>query len=153
VAAALAVLPTGSRVVLVHDAARPLASPELLSRLIKAGRRQAAVPGLPVSDAVWKAAAGRCERPVARDGMFQVQTPQAFPVRVIRAAYASGRTGGGRADDDAALARRAGFPVRLLPGEPTNFKITYPADLAAAEAFLRARPKPGQKGKGRCLTR
>jgi 2-C-methyl-D-erythritol 4-phosphate cytidylyltransferase len=122
-------------VVLVHDGARPLASPELFARVVAAVRAGAdgAVPGVPVTDTVKVVDADRVvvDTP-ARDRLIAVQTPQGFRAEVLRAAHARG----GDATDDAALVEAAGGRVVVVPGEPANRKVTTAHDLATMAAGL-----------------
>jgi len=129
-------------VVVVHDAARPFASADLVSRTIDAAVESgAALAALAASDTVKLATSGEAgdgppfvERTVPRERVFLAQTPQAFRADVLAAAIEAGR-GDGVATDEAALAEAAGYPVRIVPGEPTNLKITTMTDLRAAEAI------------------
>ena len=128
-------------VVVVHDAARPFASADLISRTIDAAVESgAALAALAASDTVKLAGdAGDAgpvfvERTVPRERVFLAQTPQAFRADVLAAAIDAGR-GSAVATDEAALAEAAGFPVRIVAGEPTNLKITTMTDLKAAEAI------------------
>lgn len=120
-------------VVLVHDAARPFVSHEVISRTIDGALAHgAAVAAIPVSDTVKRVAGSDLiVETVPREQVFLAQTPQAFRPAVLRDAVALGRSGV-EATDEAALAERAGHPVRVVPGDPANFKITTRADLAAA---------------------
>lgn len=143
VAAALAALHPEADVVLVHDAARPLASPELVSRVVAAVRagHRAVVPGLPVTDtitAVDPAADGATAAlgTVPRAGLRAVQTPQGFDRALLDAAHLAGRDSGAVATDDAGLAEALGEPVWLVPGEESAMKVTTPRDLALAGLLL-----------------
>jgi 2-C-methyl-D-erythritol 4-phosphate cytidylyltransferase/2-C-methyl-D-erythritol 2,4-cyclodiphosphate synthase len=124
-------------VVLIHDAARPFASPALISRAIAAATRGGAgVPGLPVSDTV-KAVddAGRIVETVDRTRLRVVQTPQAFAFPALLAAHRNAINA--RRDDftdDAALAEWAGMTVSVFPGDSANIKLTTAEDFARAEA-------------------
>jgi 2-C-methyl-D-erythritol 4-phosphate cytidylyltransferase len=69
-----------------------------------------------------------------REGIVSVQTPQAFVAATLRAAHA----GGGEATDDAGLLESLGATVRTVPGEPRNFKLTHPEDLAVASALIQS---------------
>ena len=137
VRAGLAALPPTVEVVLVHDAARPLASRAIFDAVIDAIRAgaDAAVPALPVPDTLKRVDGARVIETVARDDLVAVQTPQAFRIDALRAAHA----GDGRATDDAGLVEQSGGCVVVVPGEVTNFKITAPSDLELAAAFLVAR--------------
>lgn len=121
------------RIVLVHDAARPFASPALLTRAIAAGQASgAAVPGLPVSDTVKEIdAGGAILRTVDRNALRMVQTPQAFDFKRLLAAHRKAAAAG-RDDfsDDAALMEWAGATVTIFEGESSNTKLTTPDDFA-----------------------
>ena len=140
--------------ILIHDAARPLVSPQLVSRVIDALRagEQAVIPGLAVADTlksfheVPEASAGQVQgaryvdATVDRAGLVAVQTPQGFPWKVIRElhrrAAASANSEATALTDDAGLAQQAGIPVRIVPGEGRALKITTPIDLVFARAIL-----------------
>ena len=129
-------------IVLIHDAARPFASPALLSRAIAAaGAATAAIPGLPVIDTVKAVdAEGRIRATLDRDGLRTVQTPQAFAFAEILAAHRRAQDAG-REDftDDAALAEWAGMTVTVFEGEPGNAKLTSADDFRRAEGERRPR--------------
>jgi 2-C-methyl-D-erythritol 4-phosphate cytidylyltransferase len=135
VRAGLAAVPAGAEIVVVHDAARPLASDALFTAVIDAVRAGAdgAVPGVPVADAIKRVAGDRVLETVRRDDLVAVQTPQAFRAAVLRGAHAGGADG----PDDAALVEQAGGVVVVVPGEAANVKITAPEDVAMVEGFLR----------------
>jgi 2-C-methyl-D-erythritol 4-phosphate cytidylyltransferase len=118
-------------VILIHDAARPLATEGLYRRVIAAVRSgaAAAVPVVPVIDTIRSLTGGV----VDRDGLRAVQTPQGFDASAIRAAHAAAT----EATDDATLVEAAGGTVVLVDGEPTNLKITGPQDRVVAEALSR----------------
>ena len=140
VRAGLAAVPADAEVVVVHDAARPLAPADLFRRVVEevaSGRADCALPGLAVSDTVKRVdAAGVVEETLDRSRLVLVQTPQAFAAGALRRAHA----GGAEATDDAALIEAAGGRVVVVAGDPGNLKITHPADLAVAEALLAAAP-------------
>lgn len=135
----LAALEAADEIVAVHDAARPLASPGLVASVVAAVRPPvvAAAPGLPVVDTVKLVhdERGRVERTVDRARLWAVQTPQVFDRATLEAAHAAAS---GEATDDLVLVEQAGGHVRLVPGERRNFKVTYPDDLAMAEALAAA---------------
>jgi 2-C-methyl-D-erythritol 4-phosphate cytidylyltransferase len=139
VRAGLAVVPTSATIVVVHDAARPLASRELFALVIEAtrGGADAAVPALPVPDTVKRVDGDRVVDTVVRDGLVAVQTPQAFRAEALRAAHATSRD----ATDDAALIEAAGGRVVVVPGESANLKVTTPADLSIAAALVAGAPE------------
>lgn len=133
----LAAVPDDAEVIVVHDAARPLASPRLFDAVIAAAGDDGvdgAVPGVPPSDTI-KAVdgAGRVTSTLDRTTLVAVQTPQAFRAGVLRQAHAHADPG---ATDDAMLVEALGGTVRVVPGEPANLKITDPDDLGAAERLL-----------------
>lgn len=133
--------------VLIHDAARPMASPALIGRVIGAlATCPAAAPGLPVSDALWRATADRITGLTSRDGLWRAQTPQGFAFGPILAAH---RAHPGGAADDVEVAMAAGIPVTVVPGDEANFKITYADDFARAERALAGeRPMDIRTGNG-----
>ncbi len=136
VAAGLDAVGDAASLVLVHDAARPFCSRALIGRVIDAAAEAgAAVPAVPATDTVKRSADAGGHAVVAatlpRERIHLAQTPQGFRADVLRAAVALGR-GGVDATDEALLAERAGYTVRLVEGDPENVKITTPADLDRA---------------------
>ncbi|MCG2840044.1 bifunctional 2-C-methyl-D-erythritol 4-phosphate cytidylyltransferase/2-C-methyl-D-erythritol 2,4-cyclodiphosphate synthase [Sandaracinobacter sp. RS1-74] len=119
--------------VLIHDAARPLLSGELIDRVLD-GLSQApgACPALPVVDSLRKGD-GFINGEVARDGLWRVQTPQGFDYALISAAHARVADG---ATDDAEVLRSAGHPVRMVEGDERAMKVTLPQDFETAERLL-----------------
>lgn len=135
VRAGLAAVPADVEIVVVHDAARPLASPALFEAVVGAVDRGAdgAVPGLAVTDTLKRVGEGGvASATIERSGLVAVQTPQAFASSPLRRAHA----GGPEATDDAALVEAAGGRVVVVAGERANLKLTDAADLAVAEALL-----------------
>jgi 2-C-methyl-D-erythritol 4-phosphate cytidylyltransferase / 2-C-methyl-D-erythritol 2,4-cyclodiphosphate synthase len=124
--------------VLIHDAARPFASRDLISHVIAwLDRHPGILPGLPVADTLKYAPGGLVQRTVDRSGMWSAQTPQGFDFKAIlaahRAAVAEGATD---LTDDAAVAERAGIEVAVIPGRGENRKITSAEDIERADRFL-----------------
>jgi 2-C-methyl-D-erythritol 4-phosphate cytidylyltransferase len=137
VAAGLAVLAPSVTTVLVHDAARCLAPPELVLAVVAAVRagHRAVVPGLAVADTVKQVdGSGQVVGTVDREVLRIVQTPQGFDRALLERAHAV--PPGAPATDDAALVERLGEPVLVVPGDPLAVKITTPDDLALAEWLL-----------------
>jgi 2-C-methyl-D-erythritol 4-phosphate cytidylyltransferase/2-C-methyl-D-erythritol 2,4-cyclodiphosphate synthase len=136
-----ALAPRQPDIVLIHDAARPFASAELVSRAIAAAKRSgAAIPALPVTDTVKTVdAAGLVDKTLDRNTLRLVQTPQSFAFAALLEAHRRAAAAG-RDDftDDAALAEWAGLKVSVFPGEPGNIKITNAGDFARAEAMQYA---------------
>lgn len=130
-----------SDVVLVHDAARPFVSEDVISRAIAAAAAHgAAIVAVPVSDTVKRIASGDViAETIPRHEVFLAQTPQAFRRNILEQAVALGRSGV-EATDEAALVERAGHPVRVVSGEAANVKITTTADLDVARERLARAP-------------
>jgi 2-C-methyl-D-erythritol 4-phosphate cytidylyltransferase/2-C-methyl-D-erythritol 2,4-cyclodiphosphate synthase len=122
--------------VLIHDAARPCVSPALVRRVVVAlGTHDGAAPALPVVDALWRGD-GVVEGTVVREGLWRAQTPQGFRFGAILDAH---RAHPGGAADDVEIARWAGVPVAIVPGDEDNLKVTHPGDLERAARILEAR--------------
>jgi 2-C-methyl-D-erythritol 4-phosphate cytidylyltransferase len=138
----LALEAVSADVVLVHDAARPLAPAELaddVARCVLDGA-DAVVPVLAIADTVKEVdTGGQVVRTVDRDTLRLVQTPQGFKRAVLLAAHSHAENEGGSATDDAGLVERAGGQVVVVPGSPEAFKVTRPIDLIVAEALLARR--------------
>jgi 2-C-methyl-D-erythritol 4-phosphate cytidylyltransferase len=145
VRAGLEALGADAEVVVVHDAARPLARPQLFKAVLSAldGADVAgAICAVPVTDTIKRVVArpsgdhgeASVVETLDRSDLVAVQTPQAFSVEVLRRAHC----GDPDATDDAALVEALGLTVSVVPGDPDNLKLTTPADLARAE-LLAAR--------------
>ncbi|MGC4866742.1 2-C-methyl-D-erythritol 4-phosphate cytidylyltransferase [Micromonospora sp. DT53] len=138
VAAALVAVPTGPTIILVHDAARALAPPELIESVAAAvrGGRDAVIPVLPVVDTIKEVGADEVVLgTVDRSALRAVQTPQGFRRSVLSAAHAAA---GDALTDDAGLVEKQGVAVSCVPGSEYALKITRPFDLALAEHLLAA---------------
>ena len=146
----LAAVPVDAEVVVVHDGARPLATPRLFGAVVDAVRSgaDAAIPGVAVVDTLkrvrlepdgaWSTVAATVDR---RD-LMAVQTPQAFRAELLRRVHADGD----EASDDAGLVEAAGGTVRVVPGDPCNLKVTTPEDLVLAEALAASMLHPPAPG-------
>jgi len=134
VRAGLEAVPGDADLIVVHDAARPLATTALFRAVIAGVRAgaDAAIPALAVADTLKMVRHDVVVRTVPRHGVVAVQTPQAFSSKVLRAAHAAG----GEATDDAALVEEAGATVRVVPGDPRNLKVTTPAELELVQALV-----------------
>jgi 2-C-methyl-D-erythritol 4-phosphate cytidylyltransferase len=132
----LAKVPATAQVIIVHDAARPLASAELFGAVLDAVGRDgadAAIPGVPVPDTIKRVDASRVVTDTLdRSELVAVQTPQAFRGDVLRQAHERETV----ATDDAALVEALGAKVRVVPGEIRNLKITTPDDLRTAARLI-----------------
>jgi 2-C-methyl-D-erythritol 4-phosphate cytidylyltransferase/2-C-methyl-D-erythritol 2,4-cyclodiphosphate synthase len=127
-------------IVLVHDAARPILPPGMIAGLLAAlESHPGAIPAQPVTDTLKAGEKGVILRTVPRAGLYRAQTPQAFRFGPLLAAHRAATT---EATDDAALLEWMGLSVALLPGSESNLKVTYPEDLARAEAALLPRFLP-----------
>lgn len=136
VRAGVAEVPDEAAVLLVHDAARPLLPDEVVERVL-AGLEEGwdgVVPALPLADTVKRVEGGAALATVEREGLYAVQTPQAFPAPTLRRALEPG----GDATDCAGLVEEGGGRVRVVEGDRRLLKVTTPADLAFVETLLRA---------------
>ena len=140
--------PAGDRVVLVHDGARPILADGLAARVAAAAAEHgAAIPVLPVSETVKRIDGDLIVATEDRSRLALAQTPQGVRRAVLRAAFADPRAADGRWTDEAALLAACRIPVHVVPGDPTNLKVTVPADLARA-ASLVAPTATGRHGIG-----
>lgn len=140
VRAGLAAVPLDAEVVVVHDAARPLAGVDLFERVIAAIRAggDAAVPVVAVSDTIKRVEGTIVVETLDRSTLVAVQTPQAFRASVLRDAHATGAD----ATDDAALVEAIGGKVVTVDGDRRNLKLTTPHDVAVALALLHPHVSP-----------
>jgi 2-C-methyl-D-erythritol 4-phosphate cytidylyltransferase/2-C-methyl-D-erythritol 2,4-cyclodiphosphate synthase len=137
-------------IVLIHDAARPFPSVDLVGRAIEAAERHgAAAPGTAMSDTVKQVDVdGRVLATPPRSALRAVQTPQAFRFPLILAAHRRAAAGAGDLTDDVAVAEWAGAPAYVFEGDPANVKVTTMQDLEAAEARLTASLRETRVGQG-----
>lgn len=138
---ALAAAPPGADAIVVHDAARPLARPELFVACLAAlAEAEAAIAAAPVTDTTKEAGAdGMVRRTLDRRALWAVQTPQAFRRAALEAALAQPDEVLAAATDDASLVEREGGRVRVVTSPRENLKVTTPLDLRVAELLLRER--------------
>lgn len=130
----------GTDLVVVHDAARPLVSSALVRRVIDAlATADAVVPAMPVTETLKKAEGGVVTATVDRTDLWSIQTPQGFRSSLLRRAHEHAARAGINSTDDAGLVEQLGERVTLVPGQLTNFKVTYPDDLELARTVLEAR--------------
>jgi 2-C-methyl-D-erythritol 4-phosphate cytidylyltransferase len=127
--------------VLVHDAARPLVSPALIDRCLRAAELTgASVPGVPVKDTIKAANAdGIVVATPERSSLWAVQTPQAFRVDLLLEAHRKAAEERFLGTDDAMLAERLGIGVKIAEGDYRNVKVTTPDDLPLIERLLAER--------------
>ncbi len=128
------------RVVLIHDGARPAVSPGLVEAVaVATAAHGAAIPVMGVAETVKRIADGVVVETVDRSSLATAQTPQGVHAGSLRAAWAAFPPGGPREfTDEAGLLEAARIPVHAIPGEPTNIKVTVPADLERAAEHLGA---------------
>jgi 2-C-methyl-D-erythritol 4-phosphate cytidylyltransferase len=142
VRAALAAAPEAS-IAVVHDAARPLVTRDLVARCVEAVRAgwDGAIAAAPMTDTVKEAAPadGRVLRTLDRSALWRIQTPQVFAADVLRRALDVADSELAAATDDASLVEAAGGSVRVVEAPAENIKVTTPVDLEVAAALLRAR--------------
>jgi 2-C-methyl-D-erythritol 4-phosphate cytidylyltransferase len=130
-------LPPEVRIVLVHDAARPLADAATIERVVCEARAgHGAIAALPVVDTLKEVGDdGRIVRTVERAGLWRAQTPQGFPREMIERAYIEARRARVAASDDAALCERLGLPVVVVRGSERAMKVTEESDFARLDAL------------------
>ena len=129
----------GKAIVAIHDAVRPLISPELITQSFRQAEEMGnAITGVPSKDSIRQLNRNGSEA-LDRNSIYLMQTPQTFKIEQLRKAYEQEF----RNDftDDASVVERAGFSIHLLKGETQNIKITFPEDLLYAETLLKARSK------------
>jgi len=135
VAAGLAQIPVEDGLVLIHDAARPLLTPDVVQRVIArllVGDVAGVIPAVPVRDTIKRVERERVVETVERSDLIAVQTPQGFDIRTLRAAHAASAI---EATDDASMVESIGRSIAVVEGDPMNLKVTYPEDLLLIEAL------------------
>jgi len=132
----LRLVPETARIIVIHDAAHPLASSELFSSVIRAihSGADAAVPGLRLTETMKRVENGRVVETVTGPVLIAAQTPHAFRAEVLRAAHATGAD----AVDDTVLVEAIGASIVVIPGDPMNVHVTTPAELDLAARLLDA---------------
>jgi 2-C-methyl-D-erythritol 4-phosphate cytidylyltransferase len=147
VANALASLAAESRVnlddiVLIHDAVRPLVTPEIITSVIDAAQKHhAAIAGWPAVDTVKQvertADGAVIKATIPRASIVMAQTPQGFRYDILKKAFDEAAADGFVGTDEASVIERAGLPVVVVMGSAKNIKITTPADMELAEFYLK----------------
>ena len=131
---ALEAITDNADIILIHDAARPLADSALIDRVIRgAAQHGAVVPAVPVTDSLRRA---DTDTAVDRSPFRAVQTPQGFDAQLLRQAYRQPLQP--RFTDDASVVEAYGAKVTMVEGSPVNIKITWPRDIIVAEALMKA---------------
>jgi 2-C-methyl-D-erythritol 4-phosphate cytidylyltransferase len=134
-------VPDDAQLVLIHDGARPLITPELLEQAIAETRVwKATVLAVPVKDTIKSANDTlQIEKTISREQLWAIQTPQTFEQPIIQEAHQRASQEGFIGTDDAALVEWMGVRVKIVMGSYDNIKITTPEDLIVAEALLKSR--------------
>ncbi len=141
VKAGLGALPDEIKLVLVHDAARPLVSSNLIEKCIEGAQVHGAViTAIPVNDTLKKVDVNdSIVRTVDRNGLFRAQTPQAAQRHLLTQAFQQAEMDNFAGTDEASLLEHAAIPVVIIAGEEKNIKITRPGDLKIADSLLGER--------------
>ena len=137
-------------IVLVHDAVRPLVTPEVIQEVIEAAKKYgAAIAGLPAVDTVKQvertAEGAIIKATIPRASIVLAQTPQGFRYGVIKKAFDEAAADGFSGTDEASLAERSGHEVAVVMGSPRNIKITTPSDMDLAEFYLETSETPADR--------
>jgi 2-C-methyl-D-erythritol 4-phosphate cytidylyltransferase len=136
----LQAVPAPAELVVVHDGVRPFITQKLLEQVVGAAASfGAAACGLPVRETVKRTREGFVQATLDREGLWLVQTPQAFGRTLLWEAHEKARRDGFLGTDDAVLVERLGVPVRMVTGLVENVKVTTPEDLARARSLMAPR--------------
>lgn len=134
-------LSKGMELAAIQDGARPLVTPELIDRTVRAAHSYgAAAPAIPVKDTIKVEKSGLIESTPDRSTLRAVQTPQVFDFDLLRGALQKARNDGAEVTDDCSAVERLGMKIRLVEGEERNLKVTTPLDLKIAELLLEEKP-------------
>ena len=137
VAAGLKALPQGTKLVAVHDAARPLISQAVIDRTVRAAHTYgAAAPAIPVKDTVKVVNGGIVSATPDRSKLRAVQTPQVFDLELLKGALEKARKDNAEVTDDCSAVERLGMSVKIVEGDEQNLKVTTPMDLQIARLIL-----------------
>mgnify|MGYP001075607653 FL=1 len=130
-------LEKGTDIVVVHDGVRPFTTPQMITATVEAAQQHgAAITAIPVSDTVKQAADGFVKQTVPRDGLWRVQTPQAFQYGLLKQAFKKAKKDSYYGTDEGSLVEYLGERVKIVPGSELNIKITRKEDLALGESLL-----------------
>ncbi len=130
-------LEKGTDIVVVHDGVRPFTTPQMITATVEAAQQYgAAITAIPVSDTVKQAADGFVKQTVSRDGLWRVQTPQAFQCGLLQQAFKKAKKDSYYGTDEGSLVEYLGERVKIVPGSELNIKITRKEDLALGESLL-----------------
>jgi len=127
----------GTDIVVVHDGVRPFTTPQMITATVEAAQQHgAAITAIPVSDTVKQAADGFVKQTVSRDGLWRVQTPQAFQYGLLQQAFKKAKKDSYYGTDEGSLVEYLGGRVKVVPGSELNIKITRKEDLVLGESLL-----------------
>ena len=130
-------LEEGTDIVVVHDGVRPFTTPQMITATVEAAQQHgAAITAIPVSDTVKQAADGFVKQTVSRDGLWRVQTPQAFQYGLLQQAFKKAKKDSYYGTDEGSLVEYLGERVKIVPGSELNIKITRKEDLVLGESLL-----------------
>ena len=130
-------LEEGTDIVVVHDGVRPFTTPQMVTATVEAAQQHgAAITAIPVSDTVKQAADGFVKQTVSRDGLWRVQTPQAFQCGLLQQAFKKAKKDSYYGTDEGSLVEYLGERVKIVPGSELNIKITRKEDLVLGESLL-----------------
>ena len=124
-------------IVVVHDGVRPFTTHQMITASVEAAQQHgAAITAIPVSDTVKQAADGFVKQTVSRDGLWRVQTPQAFQYGLLKQAFKKAKKDSYYGTDEGSLVEYLGERVKIVPGSELNIKITREEDLILGESLL-----------------
>ena len=130
-------LEEGTDIVVVHDGVRPFTTPQMIIATVEAAQQHgAAITAIPVSDTVKQAVDGFVKQTVSRDGLWRVQTPQAFQCGSLQQAFKKAKKDSYYGTDEGSLVEYLGERVKIVPGSELNIKITRKEDLVLGESLL-----------------
>ncbi len=129
-----------TQIAVVHDGVRPFTTPEMIKETVEAAEQHgAAITAIPVSDTIKQVADGMVQRTVPREGLWRVQTPQAFQYDLLQQAFAKANGDSYYGTDEGALVEYLGKPVKIVTGSELNIKITRKEDIILGESLLSAK--------------
>ena len=128
----------GTEIVLIHDGVRPFLSKKMISGSIDGARKYgAAITAIPLSDTIKRVGStGLVSKTITREGLWRVQTPQAFRFSLLQEAFAKANSENFYGTDEGTLIEHLGAPVKVIEGSEKNIKITRPEDLELSENYI-----------------
>ena len=130
-------LEEGTDIVVVHDGVRPFTTPQMITATVEGAQQHgAAITAIPVSDTLKQALGGFVKQTVSRDGLWRIQTPQAFRYTLLQQAFKKAKKDSYYGTDEGSLVEYLGERVKIVPGSELNIKITRKEDLVLGESLL-----------------